>query len=344
MEIALDPLERLGNHWPGASAEHGKRGGGRELPLRLAHLEQILAPLNESVQPRVQRRLLEIPAHRAIVRVSLVHRRARKVVVGLPRLSGGDGIAECLRRRLHVADEDLLDVDVFRAPRDERPGYFPEEPTDAFGNVIVLTGVPYEAHAMEDAREERGDVLGAGSRERAARFRQRREKFRVLLRSRRLAVYRLPQREKRRKVHRLDPLEHAHDAAHARLAELRANPREVHRARVPVLELLERAFLLKLARGTLEFVHDVANLPGPVNHGGLETLHEVLLLRGGVDILHALVGDVQHGLALEFVRTLGEAGEEPMHLRGELLAHRLGPTTITEHRGGVDALHHAEEG
>ena len=291
----------------------------------------------------MQRRLLEIPAHRAILRVSLVHRRAREVVVGLPRLSGGDGIAECLRRRLHVADEDLLDVDVFRAPRDERPGYFPEEPTDAFGNVIVLTGVPYEAHAMENAREERGDVLGAGSRERAAGSASAERNFAF---SSAAAASRFIASHSVRNGGRYT------DLTLSSTRTMPPMPGSLSCARIPARSTA-RAFQYSSSwsgpsssnsPAELEFVHDVANLPGPVNHGGLETLHEVLLLRGGVDILHALVGDVQHGLALEFVRALGEAGEEPMHLRGELLAHRLGPTTITEHRGGVDALHHAEEG
>ena len=53
--------------------------------------------------------------------------------------------------------------------------------------------------------------------------------FRVLLRSRSLAVYRLPKREKRRKVHRLDPLEHAHVPPMPGSLSC-AESREVHRA------------------------------------------------------------------------------------------------------------------
>ena len=81
------------------------------------------------------------------------------------------------------------------------------------------------------------------------------------------------------------------------------------------------------------------NLAGPVDEGGLEPLHEVLLLGRRLEVAQLLGRDEQHGVALDVIRCLGERSHELVELPREFLLEALRPQLVVQKCWHVQRVH-----
>ena len=125
-EIPLDIGHLPGDLWAFRSRKHRRSDAAlaRELLLRLAHLHQVFASLNEGVDLRKERSLAEIPPPGFVVPRPAVHGALRGHVARLPRLPRGDGVPQRLLAVPQVgAVQDVPHGDVPAAPVDHLGGY-----------------------------------------------------------------------------------------------------------------------------------------------------------------------------------------------------------------------------
>ena len=181
LEALPDVGEALGRLGAGGPAEDGRRGARRELRLRVAHLEQVLAPLLERVQLREQRARRPGPAHGGVVVMPLVHGGARKLEGRLPRVARLDGGVQSINSFTHVPVQDIRHGHVPRAPPHHLVGDFSKQAENAV-LVVLLGGVPHQPHAVRDAGNQTRHVRGFRLRERLAGRHERVQEPRVILR------------------------------------------------------------------------------------------------------------------------------------------------------------------
>ena len=305
-------VEALLHLQTGGAAEDGRRGSRRELRLRVAHVQQIFAPLLERVQLREQRALLPGPTHFRVVGVPFVHGGARKLEGTLPRVARLDGSVQSVHGVFDVPVEYVADRNVLRAPPHHLVGDFPEQTENAV-LVVPLGGVPHQPHAVRDAGHKTRHLRGFRLRQRLARRHERVQEPSVFLRRRKLTRHDQTQLGKGFQVRRARFSQHANDRVDADVVQLSRDAGEVARARVPKGNLRERAVRGILfrhpARFTRGFVrdvpprrvraaaavavgaalaavrlaHDFPDLPRPVNDDALQSPRELLVARGALD-------------------------------------------------------------
>lgn len=109
----------------------------------------------------------------------------------------------------------------------------------------------------------------------------------------------------------------------------------------PVLDLIKRArVVVTRLRGVL-VRHQLFDLASPKDDDRLETLQQILVLDGSVDITQVLIGDVQILHSLGHVTGLSNHSHEVVQVRDELLLDVFWPLVLTEELG-AGLIHHAE--
>eukprot|EP00982_Pelagococcus_subviridis_P013199 31229-Pelagococcus_subviridis.AAC.11 len=120
-ERVLNVRERFRHLRTLRAAKHGQRLLRRELHLRLAHLEQVLAPPDERVQVREQGYRVERPLHRRVILVPRVDLLLCVFKRALPRAPRGDAVLQRRHRAVDVVPvQDVVHLYLRDAPVDDR--------------------------------------------------------------------------------------------------------------------------------------------------------------------------------------------------------------------------------
>mmetsp|Transcript_21536 Transcript_21536/g.50674 ORF Transcript_21536/g.50674 Transcript_21536/m.50674 type:complete len:399 (+) Transcript_21536:11414-12610(+) len=150
----------------------------RELNLALAHLQQVSAALHKRIDLREDARLVKVPR---VGRV-LLNKAGSFAVDCLPLVAGFDRLLQHCDAALHVAVEDFLETDPRTATVNDFVRNLTQQPGESLRSVVVPTESPNHADQVENAGQQRGNVLGVGFRQFLARQREGRKKLEVVLR------------------------------------------------------------------------------------------------------------------------------------------------------------------
>mmetsp|Transcript_13472 Transcript_13472/g.52940 ORF Transcript_13472/g.52940 Transcript_13472/m.52940 type:complete len:286 (-) Transcript_13472:715-1572(-) len=243
-EIPLDIGHLPGDLRAFRSRKHRRSDAtlARKLLLRLAHLHQVFASLNEGVDLRKERSLAEIPPPGFVVPRPAVHGALRGHVARLPRLPRGDGVPQRLLAVPQVGTvQDVLHRNVPAAPVDHLGGDLSKQSVRQLGSRVMRRVVPNHANRHQDGRQQRRDVRGFRRRQRLARFLQRGEKLCVVARGFRLLLRDVAQLRKRVHVRGLGRLEHANHGHELRVPQLITQPGHVLAPSPPERNLRQRA-------------------------------------------------------------------------------------------------------
>ena len=292
-----------------------------ELQHGLAELEDIVAALQEAVEPHEQRRVLEAPR---VVRALDEDARLVPEVHGLHRAAHLERHRQPVHGVLRLVLQDRLRLQELVRLTDQVVADLAHQQHQPRGGVVVVGVLPDEQDAVHDQHErlvQRLKLVRVGQPVQV-RF-ERRQELDVLVGLGRRDLHRLAELEEGRGVGGADALQHLDDLLDARPLQLLADRVEVVRLVLPVRHLDVRPDMLAGLQLLLGIgLQDVLDLARPRDDGRLELVGALLL----VHQRRGLRGrQRQRRRAILLTDRCGDIGNRQVEVAHDLLGQGLGP-------------------
>ena len=296
-----------------------------ELQLALADFLEVLAPLDEGLILGKDAIIL-VPSFLGILDDALLNLCADL----LPLLAAFDALVEVSHALFNVTAKHVLAVDFAAASLVDLVADLGQEALHALWGRIVVTQLPNYAHCRKHIRHEAWDLSGLGLLNLAAGVLEDLEELQVAGSLIVADLYLVLQGDEAGQVGALDLLEHLDDPEEFGVDQAQGQSFQIGRPVCPVLDFVERARVVMACLRAVLVRDQLLDLARPVDDDRLETLEQVLVFLGCVDVAEVLIRDVQVLHALGNVAGLSDHGHEVVQVRDELFLYVFGPVVLSE--------------
>mmetsp|Transcript_13882 Transcript_13882/g.32965 ORF Transcript_13882/g.32965 Transcript_13882/m.32965 type:complete len:550 (-) Transcript_13882:235-1884(-) len=180
-EVLLDLVERVANFTCFGAAEGGHRLAAetaRELLQALADLQEIAAALDKGVDLQKDAALRKVPWS-----VCVLGQEPHGLLVGaLPLPAAVDALLQLHHGALHLAREDVRELDGGLAPLDDFIAHLPQESRDSVLLLVMRGDGPNHTYIVEQLRQDGGDLWRRGRGQFLTRLLQKVQEPQILLR------------------------------------------------------------------------------------------------------------------------------------------------------------------
>ena len=311
-----------------------------ELKLAFADLDQVFASLDEGLILGEDGLIgIQLPAlSRGILFEHVLVMNANS----LPFLAAVNALVEIRNAFLDVAFKHVHLVDLGSASLDDLVGNLGQETLHSLGGVVVFTQLPDDSHVVKRLRQNLRDVLWAALLDLSAWFGEHAQVLKVVLSLVISSLDFLLKLDEAGKIRARGVLKNLDDLLELVQLKSFGQNDQVGSSLVPVSNLVEWTLDCMVGRGIL-VGDELFDLLSPVNHGGLESLKEILVFGSSIDVSKILIRNIEEGLSSGSMRGFIKESHELVKVHDEVLLDTIRPIVLLKELLDVLGLHLLEQ-